>query len=134
MWWFSLYWLDAGLPPPVVDGVSDCGGGQVAAAHLVFGNSAKSVGYRLFGDSIRFLDRLTQDHLGGHRRTGNGDRASHALEPGFLNEAVLDTQSHQYGVAVERAFYQGFAGGVGDGADVAGMGVMVADLFAVHGI
>src|ERR1700677_2170617 len=133
MGWFSLYWLDAGLPPPVIDGVSDCGGGQVAATHLVFGNSAKRVGYRLLGDAIGFLDRLAQDHFGVHRGTGNGDRASHALEPGFLDEAVFDTQGHQYGVTVERAFYQRLAGGVGDGADVARMGVMGTDLFAIHG-
>src|ERR1700678_1935427 len=134
MGWLSLYWLDAGLPPPVIDGVSDCGGGQVAATHLVFGNFATRVGYRLVGDAIGSLDRLAQDHFGGHRGIGNGDRASHALEPGFLDEAVFDTHGAQYGVTGGRTFYQSLAGGVGDGADVARMGVMGADLFAIHGI
>src|ERR1700721_496349 len=131
---FSLYWLDAGLPSPVINGVSDTRGGPVASAHLVFGNSAQRVGYRLLGDAVSFFDRFAQDHLGGHRGTGNGYRASHALEPGFLDKAVFNTQGHQYGVTVERAFYQRLAGGVGDGADVAWIGVMGAHLVAIHGI
>jgi hypothetical protein len=41
---------------PVVDGVSDGGGGQVAAAHFVFGNAAEGLGYGLLREGIRLFD------------------------------------------------------------------------------
>ena len=47
-----------GAVSPVVDCVADGGGGQVAAAHLVFGNTAQGFGYRLLGDGVCLVDGL----------------------------------------------------------------------------
>ncbi len=44
-----------GAVSPVVYCVADGGGGQVAAAHLVFGNAAQSFGYRMLGDGVRLV-------------------------------------------------------------------------------
>jgi hypothetical protein len=41
-----------GAVSPVVDCVADGSGGQVATAHLVFGNTAQGFGYRLLGDGV----------------------------------------------------------------------------------
>ena len=86
-----------------------------------------------FGDRVGLFDRLAQHHLGGHGRTGNGHRASHALEFHFLDDVVFDAQGNQDGVAVERALDHRLAGRVGYAAHVARIGVMVAYLLAIQG-
>src|ERR1700679_3648048 len=44
-----------GAVSPVVYRVADGGRGQVAAAHLVFGNAAQGFGYGLLGDGVRLF-------------------------------------------------------------------------------
>src|ERR1700690_2276852 len=94
-----------GAASPVVDGIADGSGGQVAAAHFVFGNTAQGLGYRCLSDPISLVYRFAQHHLRGHRRTGDGYRAAHALEFHFLDDVVFDAQRNQDRVAVERALY-----------------------------
>ena len=45
---------------PVVDGLADGFGGEVAAQHFLFGDAAKIVGNVLLGDFVSDVDRLTE--------------------------------------------------------------------------
>ena len=117
---------------PIVDGLANSLGGEIAAQHLVLGDAAQSFRHALLCDLVSLLDGLAPGHFGSNGRTGDGNSTAHAFESRVRNYAVLDAQGDQNRIAIDRASHDCLAGCVIKGACISGMFVVVADLFVVQ--
>src|SRR5205085_7667115 len=78
------------------------------------------------------LDRLALDRVRDHRRRGLADRTPAAVEPHVLDDAVVDLELDRQLVTAQRVHALGGRRGVLEVPVVAGVAVVVEDVFAVE--
>ncbi len=107
-------------------------GAEIGAVHLVLGQPAELLGDELVGDGHGLVQGLALGHLADHAGDGDGRAAAEGLELDVGQPVVLDLDVERHHVAADGIADLADAVGVGQDADVAGIGEMVHDFVAVH--